>query len=111
MYCVVELNNRQYRIEPGKPVLVDRLDTGESGQVKIDRVLLVRDDKDGIQVGTPYVKGLALTARVMDNVKGKKTRVFTYKKRKDYRRTVGSRPQYTRIVVDDIPQGGASDGS
>jgi len=105
MYCVVELNNKQYRIEPGRAVLVDRLDTGASDQVKIDRVLLVRDDKDGIQVGTPYVKGLALTARVLDRVKGRKVRVFTYKRRKDYRRTLGSRPQYTRIVVDDIPQG------
>lgn len=105
MYCVVEINNKQYRIEPGEPVLVDSLETAENEQVKIDRVLLVRDDKDGIQVGTPYVKGLSLTARVLGSAKGKKTRVFTYKKRKDYRRTVGSRPRYTRIVVDTIPQG------
>jgi large subunit ribosomal protein L21 len=105
MYCVVELNSKQYKIEPGKPVLVDNLDTGENEQVKIDRVLLVRDDKDGIQVGTPYVKGLSLSARVLGSAKGKKIRVFTYKRRKDYRRTIGSRPRYTRIVVDTIPQG------
>jgi large subunit ribosomal protein L21 len=99
MYSIVEVNNKQYRVESGKPVLVDKLDAGESGQLKIDKVLYYRDDKD-VKVGTPYIEGLVLNAKVLGTVKGKKVRVFKYKKRKDYRRTIGSRAHYSRILVD-----------
>ena len=100
MYCVIELQGKQYKVEPGKPVLVDRLDAEQNSEIAIDRVLLYRDDGKGVKVGTPYVKGMKLKAKVLENVMGKKKRVFTYKKRKDVRRTIGSRPYYTKIVVE-----------
>ena len=99
MYSIVELNNKQYMVESGKPVLVDRLDLDENAEFKIDRVLFYRDDNE-VKVGTPYVAGLVLNARVVGTLKGKKTRVFKYKKRKDYRRTIGSRPHYSKILVE-----------
>jgi large subunit ribosomal protein L21 len=99
MYSIVEVNNKQYKVESGKPVLVDKLELGENQQLKIDKVLYYRDEKD-VKVGTPYIEGLVLSAKVLGTVKGKKIRVFKYKKRKDYRRTIGSRPHYSRILVD-----------
>jgi len=105
MYWVVELSNKQYKLEPGKPVLVDKLDAEKNSEIKIDKILLFRNDDNGVKIGTPYVKGLTLRAKVLGTIKGKKIRVFKYKKRKDYRRTIGSRPLYTKILVEDLPQG------
>jgi large subunit ribosomal protein L21 len=105
MYSIVEINSKQYKIEEGKPTLVDRIDAGKDDEIKIERVLLLRDDKDGVKVGKPYLKGVALKAKVLGTVKGKKVRVFKYKKRKDYRRTIGSRPEYTSILVEKMEGG------
>ena len=99
MYWLVELNNNQYKIEAGEPVLVDKLDAKQDSEISIDKVLLMRGDKDEVKVGTPYLKDVKLKAKVLGNVSGKKVRVFKYKRRKDYRRTIGSRPQYTQIIV------------
>ena len=105
MYSIVELNNQQYKLEEGKPILVDKLDAKENDEILIDKVLLVRDDKEGVKIGTPYINGVKLKAKVLGNVKGKKLRVFKYKRRKDYRRTIGTRPEYTRILVEKIGGG------
>lgn len=99
MYWLVELNNKQYKIEVGEPVLVDKLDAKQDSEISIDKVLLMRGDKDEVKIGIPYLKDVKLKAKVLGNVRGKKVRVFKYKKRKDYRRTIGSRPQYTQIIV------------
>jgi large subunit ribosomal protein L21 len=101
MYWLVELNNKQYKIERGKPALVDRIDAEKDAEIFIDRVLLSRGEKDDVQVGTPYIKGVTLKARVLGEASGKKVRVYKYKRRKDYRRTIGSRPQYTEILVQE----------
>jgi len=105
MYSIVEINSKQYRVEEGKPVLVDKIEAKKDDEIKIDKVLLLRDDKDGVKIGKPYLKGVAIQAKVLGNVKGKKLRVFKYKRRKDYRRTIGSRPEYTRIVVEKMEGG------
>ena len=105
MYSIVELNNQQYKLEEGKPTLVDKLDAKENDEILIDKVLLIRDDKEGVKVGTPYIKGIKLKAKVLGNIKGKKLRVFKYKRRKDYRRTIGTRPEYTKILVEKIEGG------
>jgi large subunit ribosomal protein L21 len=105
MYSIVELNKRQYRLEEGKPILVDKLDVKENEEILIDRVLLIRDDKSGVKIGAPYIKGAKFKAKVLGNIKGKKLRVYKYKRRKDYRRTIGTRPEYTRILVEKIDGG------
>ncbi len=100
MYMIVELNNKQYKLEAGKPALIDRLDAEENSEIEIKKVLLLANEKNEVKIGKPYIKGLTFKARVLGNTKGKKIRVFKYKKRKDYRRTIGSRPTYTRILVE-----------
>ena len=99
MYSIIELNNKQYKVEFGKPVLVDKIGTA-GDEVKIEKILLFRDDDDNVKVGTPYIKGLSFKAKVVGTVKGKKLRVFKYKRRKDYRRTIGSRPEFSKIVIE-----------
>jgi large subunit ribosomal protein L21 len=99
MYWLVELNNKQYKIERGKAAIVDKLNVEVGSEIPIDKVLLSRGDKDEVQIGTPYIKDMVLKAKVLGDVSGKKIRIFKYKRRKDYRRTMGTRPQFTRILV------------
>ena len=100
MYSIIELNRKQYKVEFGKPLLVDKLNKAEKEELKIDKVLLFHDEKDEVKVGTPYIKDMAFKAKVLGNVKGKKIRVFKYKKRKDYRRTIGSRSEFSKILIE-----------
>lgn len=102
MYTIVEINNKQYKLEEGKPALIDRLDAEENSEIEINKVLLLAGKESGIKVGKPYIRGLTIKAKVLGNSRGKKVRVFKYKKRKDYRRTIGSRPVYTRILVEKV---------
>jgi len=105
MYSIIELNDKQYKVEFEKPILVDKLEANENDEIEIDKILLYKNDKDEVKIGTPYIDGLVFKAMVLSNIKGKKIRVFKYKKRKDYRRTIGSRPIYTKILVKGIAKG------
>ena len=100
MYSIVEVNLKQYMVEAGKIVIVDHIDAKEGDEIELDKVLLYRDEKD-MKIGKPYAKGVSIKARVIGDSKGKKIKVFKYKKRKDYRRTIGSRPLYTKLLIED----------
>jgi len=104
MYSIVEVNSKQYLVEPGKIILVDHLNAKEGDEVEIDKVLLYRDGND-VKIGKPYTKGIKIKAKVLGETKGKKIRVFKYKKRKDYRRTIGARPLYTKLIIEDVKEG------
>ncbi|RKY01135.1 MAG: 50S ribosomal protein L21 [Spirochaetes bacterium] len=104
MYSIVEINNKQYMAEIGKPIRVDHLNAEPNTEILIDRVLLYRTDNE-IKIGTPYIEGLKLKGKVLGVEKGKKIRVFKYKRRKDYRKTIGSRPLYSVIQIEPL-QGG-----
>lgn len=102
MYAVIETGGKQYRVEPGDVVDVERLtETGDDGSVEFDRVLLVGDD-DGVRVGTPVVDGASVKASLVRETRGPKIRVFKYKRRKGYRRTKGHRQELHRVRIDDI---------
>jgi len=102
MYAVIETGGKQYRVEPGDVLDVERLsETGDDGSVQFDRVLLVGDD-DGVRVGTPVVDGASVKASLMRETRGPKIRIFKYKRRKGYRRTKGHRQELHRVRIDDI---------
>jgi len=102
MYAVIETGGKQYRVEPGDVLDVERLaNFGENDSVELDRVLLVGDD-DGVRVGTPVVEGVTVKASLVQEVRGPKIRIFKYKRRKGYRRTTGHRQSLHRIRIDDI---------
>lgn len=102
MYAVIETGGKQYRVEPGDVLDVERLsETGDDGSVQFDRVLLVGDD-DGVRVGTPVVDGASVKASLVRETRGPKIRIFKYKRRKGYRRTKGHRQELHRVRIDDI---------
>ena len=98
MYAIVEMQGQQFRVEAGKKLFINRMDTEAGATVEFDKVLLV--DKDGaVKVGAPYVKGAKVVCEIIDNEsRGEKILVFHKKRRKGYRKLNGHRQDLTNLV-------------
>lgn len=101
MYAVIETGGKQYRVQEGDTLFVEKVDVNAGESFKLDKVLLVSNE-NGVNVGTPYVENASVDAKVVEHGKGKKIIVFKYKAKKDYRKKQGHRQPYTKIVVEKI---------
>ena|SRR5574344_209965 len=101
MYALFEYKGKQYKAEKDALVQVDKIDAEKGSKIDIDTVLLVSDG-DKISVGAPYVKGAKIQVEVEDTFKDKKVIVQKYKSKKDYRRIIGHREQYTNVRIQNI---------
>ncbi len=101
MYAIVNINGIQTKVTPDATLEVPRLKGEPGATLTFDQVLLVSDG-DKIQVGQPYLKGASLTAEVVDHFRGKKIKIFKFKRRQKYRRRRGYRDERTRIRVTAI---------
>ena len=101
MFAIIRVGGKQYRVENGTQLLVDRLHVEPGGAVEGVEVLMVVDGDD-TQIGAPIVEGVAVGATAVRHHLGKKIRVFKYKAKKNYRRRIGSRPHQTLIRIDSI---------
>ncbi|MGC6493286.1 MAG: 50S ribosomal protein L21 [Myxococcota bacterium] len=100
MFAIVETSGKQYRVEPGAQITVDRMDAEAGATVTLDKVLLVGDD--GVKIGAPHVAGASVEARVVDHNKGKKVVTFKYRRRHRTRRRVGFRHSHTTLEIVGI---------
>lgn len=98
--AVIQIGKSQYFVEPGMSLLVDRLES-DNGQLSYSDVLLFVDGND-IKVGQPFVKDVVVTAHVDSQVKGEKVRVSKFKAKSRYRKTIGFRHSYTKIIIDAV---------
>jgi len=101
MFAVIETGGKQYKVQEGDVLRVEKLAVEEGSTVVLDKVLAVEKDGD-FKVGTPVVDGAKVTLKVMEHGKGKKIIVFKYKAKKNYRRKNGHRQPYTKVVVEKI---------
>ena len=101
MYAIIETGGKQYKVQEGDVLFVEKLSAGEGEQVTFDRVIAIGKE-DGLVAGTPVVEGAVVSAKVEKHVKGQKIIVFKYKPKKNYRRKQGHRQPYTKIVIDKI---------
>lgn len=101
MYAVVATGGKQYKVEEGDVLQVEKL-AGEVGEaVTFDRVLMFSDG-DNLSLGQPVVDGAVVNAHIVEQGKDKKIIVFKYKRRKRYRRKNGHRQMYTAVKIDSI---------
>ena len=101
MYAVIRSGGKQYRVNQGGSLRVEKL-AGEVGSsITLDDVLMIGGEGD-VKVGTPTVDGAQITGTIVAQGRGDKIRVFKMKRRKGYRRTQGHRQDYTEIRVDEI---------
>lgn len=101
MYAVIETGGKQYKVQEGRTLAIERLPVDPGTALTLDRVLLVGDEATRT-VGTPVVKGAKVTATVLGHSKAKKVLVFKYKSKVHYRRKKGHRQLYTTIRIDKI---------
>ena len=101
MYAILKTGGKQYRVEQGDTIYVERLSIAVGQTVTLGEVLLVGGE-EGVQVGSPLVDKAAVVGTVLEQGRDRKIRVFKYKKRKHYRRTRGHRQSYTALRIDAI---------
>lgn len=101
MYAVIETGGKQYQVQKGDTIYVEKLDAKEGGKIVFDKVLLVGGDKSP-KVGNPTVKGAAVEGKVVKHGKSKKIMVFTYRPKKDSKRKMGHRQQFTKVEITAI---------
>ncbi|GAA0483439.1 50S ribosomal protein L21 [Salinibacillus aidingensis] len=100
MYAIIETGGKQLKVEEGQEIFVEKLGADAGETVTFDKVLFVGGEDT--KVGTPYVDGASVTAKVDKEGRGKKITVFKYKPKKNYQRKQGHRQPYTKVVIDKI---------
>ena len=100
MFAIVETSGRQYRVEMGMTITVDRIKAEVGDTITLDRVLLFSDAE--VKVGTPILEGATVTAKVLGHNRGEKVITFKYRRRKRSRRRVGFRAAQTQLEIGSI---------
>ena len=101
MYAVIKTGGKQYRVQQGDVIFVEKLNAQADEAVTFDEVLLV-GDADQSKVGTPVVDGAKVEGKVLAQVKGKKIVVYKYKAKKNERKKQGHRQPYTKVEITAI---------
>ena len=101
MYAIVNTGGKQYKIQQGDVLRVEKIPGEVGSPVSFDKVLMFSDG-DNVNIGRPVLDNVAVKGHIVEQGKDKKIIVFKYKKRKRYRRKLGHRQQYTAIKIDSI---------
>lgn len=106
MYAVIATGGKQYRVQPGETIHVERLNNEqgharESGAITFDEVLLIADGEQ-IQLGTPKLAGAKVSAEIVGAGRGEKLIIYKYRRRKGYRRKTGHRQPFTAVKITGI---------
>ena len=100
MYAIIETGGKQYRVQEGDIIVIEKLDAEVGDKVTFENVLVMGEGVD-LEVGTPYVEA-NVYGEVLENGKGKKVIVYKYKAKKDYRRKQGHRQPFTKVEITGI---------
>ncbi len=100
MYAIIETGGKQYRVQNGDVIYVEKLNAQVDEEVTFDKVVAVSNRT--LKVGKPYVKDAFVKGTVLKNGKGKKITVFTYKPKKSSSRKMGHRQPYTKVQINEI---------
>ncbi len=100
MYAILRTGGKQYKVSPGDVIRIEQVD-GESGStIEFNHVFAVR--KEGLTVGTPLVENAKVKGTILRSARAPKVRVLKYKRKKQYRRTLGHRQGFSEILINDI---------
>lgn len=102
MFAVIETGGKQYKVKPGQRVRVETL-KGEAGEkVSFDKVLLIAQDEDKVDVGAPYLSGKSVSATITAHGRGEKIKIIKFRRRKHHMKRMGHRQNYTEVLIDSI---------
>ena len=100
MFAVIETGGKQYKVNEGDVIFIEKLDVADGETVTFDKVLAVSGED--FKAGTPYVEGATVTANVIKTDKGKKIYVMKYKAKKNEKKKIGHRQFYTKVQIEKI---------
>lgn len=101
MYAIIETGGKQYKVNEGDVIFVEKLDCQEGDAITFDKVIAVGKE-DGMTIGTPVVEGATVSAKSLKQGKAKKVIVYKMKPKKGYRRKQGHRQPYTKVQIEKI---------
>jgi large subunit ribosomal protein L21 len=101
MYAVVATGGKQYRVEPGETLRVEKL-SGEKGDTVVLDQILMFSDGENVRIGRPKLENVTVQAKIVEQGKYRKILVFKSKRRKGYKRSLGHRQPYTALRIDSI---------
>ncbi len=104
MYAVIRTGGKQYKVQPGDILRVEKLEAEAGKTIKISDVLMLVDG-DQVTVGDPYIKGSAVSARVNRHGRDRKINIVKFLRRKHHRKQMGHRQDYTELSILDIKTG------
>ncbi len=102
MYAVIATGGKQYRVTQGDVIRVEKLNAEEGASVNFENILLLNDGGGNITIGTPYIEGRKVTAKVRAHGRSKKIKVIKFRRRKHHRKQMGHRQAYTEVEITDI---------
>ena len=101
MYAIVDIAGKQFKVAKDQYIYAPKLDGENGSAVSFDQVLLV-DNGGSIEIGAPTVKGVKVSGKILEHVKGDKVIVFKKKRRKGYAKRNGHREQFTKVQIESI---------
>ena len=104
MYAIVSSGGKQYKVQKGEILRVEKISGDIGAPVSFDKILMFSDGEN-VNIGQPVLENVSVNGHIVEQDKAKKIIVFKYKRRKRYRRKQGHRQQYTAVKIDSIAQG------
>ncbi len=102
MYAIIHTGGKQYKVSPGDVIRIEKLGGEAGSDVEFNHVFAVR--KESLTLGTPLVANAKVVATIMRNDRAPKVRVLKYKRKKQYRRTIGHRQEFSEVRIKEIVQ-------
>lgn len=101
MFAIIETGGKQYRVQEGDTITVEKLNVEAGEKITFDKVLMISNGET-VKIGAPYVESCNVAGTVVESGKGPKVIIFKYKAKKDYRKKQGHRQPYTMIKIDKV---------
>jgi len=102
MYAVVRTGGKQHRVQPGERLKVEKLLGDVGSELVLEDILLVGGGEGAVKIGRPVVSGAKVKAKILDQGRGEKVRVFKRRRRKGFHKTIGHRQSFTEIEIKEI---------
>ncbi|MBZ4203239.1 MAG: 50S ribosomal protein L21 [Methylovulum sp.] len=101
MYAVIQTGGKQYRVEEGSTLKIEKLELGAGDVVEFDKVLMIQSDNE-TKIGLPFIEGGKVTATVMSQGRHKKIKIIKFRRRKHHMKQMGHRQYYTEVQITGI---------
>jgi large subunit ribosomal protein L21 len=101
MYAVIQTGGKQYRVEEGTYLKIEKLELGIGDSVEFDKVLMIQSD-DAVKVGLPFLEGGKVTATVLSQGRHEKVKIIKFRRRKHHMKQMGHRQYYTEVQITGI---------